>query len=81
LPVWVLSEWAVLREDAMSSYMIARLADDGTDWVPVQCYRSYDAADAALDDMCDRMPHAWLEIIPAAGATGPELLLEMLECR
>jgi hypothetical protein len=65
----------------MSSYMIARLADNGTDWVPVQCYRSYDAADAALDDMCDRMPHAWLEIIPAAGASGPELLLEMLECR
>ena len=65
----------------MSSYMIARLADNGTDWVPVQCYRSYGAADAALDDMCDRMPHAWLEIIPAAGASGPELLLEMLECR
>jgi len=65
----------------MSAYMIARLADNGTDWVPVQCYRSYEAADAALDDMCDRMPHAWLEIIPAAGASGPELLLEMLECR
>ena len=70
-----------MRPHTMSAYMIARLADNGTDWVPVQRYRSYDAADAALDDMCDRMPHAWLEIIPAAGASGPELLLEMLECR
>jgi hypothetical protein len=63
------------------SYVIARLSDDGQSWETLQAFKSYEAADRGLDALSDRYPYAWLEIIPAAGANGPELLLEMLEMR
>jgi len=63
------------------SYVVARLSDDGQTWETLQAFKSYEAADRGLDALSDRHPNAWLEIIPAAGASGPELLLEMLECR
>jgi|GEM_PF-3604614 len=63
------------------SCVIARLSDDGQTWETLQAFKSYEAADRGLDTLSDRYPDAWLEIIPAAGASGPELLLEMLEGR
>jgi len=63
------------------SYVVARLSDDGQAWETLQVFGSYRAADRGLDALSDRYPDAWLEIIPAAGASGPEVLLEMLECR
>ena len=63
------------------SYVVARLSDDGQTWETLQAFKSYEAADRGLDALSDRYPNAWLEIIPAAGASGPELLLEMLEGR
>jgi len=63
------------------SYVVARLSDDGQTWETLQAFKSYEAADRGLDGLSDRYPDAWLEIIPAAGASGPELLLEMLEMR
>lgn len=34
----------------------------------IKTFDSYEAADDALDSWCDKLPHAWLEIVNTAEA-------------
>lgn len=48
------------------SYSIVRFQNEQLEIMAT--FKSYDAADDALDSWCDKLPHAWLEIVNTAEA-------------